>query len=249
MLLGGTLLLAILGCKAKTPLNAGFPLPYPTPSSATDHALVCDFESNTPTAINPYLYDRNNPPAYMLSNPGWVTFWGYASVSITSSGPVSGGANGTQTAYACSGSVTDYGDGTYPSFTLYAQFKSDGTVYDMGAFTGVQYCLKVESDDTASWRAFQIPLPATMPVTSGGTCTRNCYDHFFVGYGDTGGVWKKSVYAFTDLKRQGYGDPLDPPQLTGSNLGQILYLQWNESNNNVPGIIRFDFQVDEIRLY
>jgi hypothetical protein len=248
LLMGGVMLLAP-GCKTQTPMTAGFPLPYPTPSSSLRYVKVCDFESSPATLVNPGLFDRGNPPTYELWNPGWIETWGGATVSITVSGPVPGGAAGTATSYACMGTIVDLADGTYPSFSLNARFKSDGAVYDMSAFTGVQYQLKVEGDDTAPWRAFTIPLSTTMPVTSGGTCVSNCYDHFYVAYGTTGGAWVPVVNAFTDFKRQGYGDPLVPSNLTGANLENALGLEWVESNRNAPGTILFDFSLDEIRFY
>ncbi len=248
-LLGGALVQWETGCKEQTPLSSGFPLPYPTPVSANNYEMVCDFESNTPTAINPYLFDLSNPPAYTLLNPGSVFSWGGASVSIYNSGPVSGGANGTRTSYGCNGSVTDFGNGLYPSFNLLAQFKSGVADYNMTPFTGIQYYLKVESDDTAPWRVLEIPLSSTIPVTAGGSCLNNCYDNFYVGFGNTDGAWTRVVHAFGDFKRQGFGNPLTPSNLTGTNLQQAFCLQWEEGNQNTPGTITFDFNVDEIQFY
>jgi hypothetical protein len=175
--------------------------------------------------------------------------WGGATVSINNSGPIPGGANGTGTAFGANGTIVDYGNGAYPAFDLVAQFKSDGSVYDMGAFTGIKYFLKVGSDDTAPWRAFFIPISSTAPSTEGGTCASNCYDHFYVDYGNTNGVWTPVVRAFSDFKRQGYGNSLNPPNLTGANLKQALRLQWDESNRNAPGTIVFNVCVDEIQFY
>jgi hypothetical protein len=249
LMLGTAFISGTTGCKSKTPLDMGFPLPYPTPSSSADYLLVCDFESNTPTAVNAGLYDPHNPPSYTVGNPGSVLATGADNVSIGFSGAVSGGALGTMTAYESFGTITDYGNGQYPSFSLQAWFKNAHTPYDLSAFSGIQYYLKVESDDTAPWRAFQIPLSSTWPVTYGGTCLNDCYDHFYVNYAANSGSWVKMAHSFTDLKRRNFGTPLNPPNLSGANLQQALFLQWDEGNQNNPGTVVFHFSVDEIRFY
>jgi hypothetical protein len=237
------------GCKSKTPLDLGFPLPYPTPSSSANYLMVCDFESNTPTAVNSGLYDPHNPPSYTVGDPGaWVTA-GASNVSIGFSGPVSGGALGTLTAYESFGTISDIGDGQYPSFSLQAWFKNSHAPYDLSAFSGIRYYLKVESDDTALWRAFQIPLSSTLPVTYGGTCVNDCYDHFYANYASTSGAWVRMSHSFTDLKRRNFGAPLNPPNLSGANLQQALFLQWDEGNQNEFVTTHFHFSVDEIEFY
>jgi hypothetical protein len=244
-ILAGVVLAAALGCKAKTPPVGAFP----PPAAAADRALVCDFESGDPTAINPDLFDLANPPSYRLLDPGEVSYWEGPTVSVTFGGPVAGGAAGTGFSYRCFGSLVDCGDDEYPSFTLHARFRDDESEYDMGAFSGIKFYLKVESDDTALKREFEIPLTSTMPVTNGGTCLHNCWDHFHVEYGNTGGIWVPVVLAFTDFEQQGYGETLAPPNLTGANLQKALGLQWSESNDNTPGTITFDFYIDEVTFY
>lgn len=247
--IGGTLLAVMMGCKTQTPLSPGFSSAFPPPASAVNRGMVCDLESNTPTAINPNLFDAGNPPGYTLVNPGSVINGTAPGVSVTSAGPVSGGAGGTTVSYACSGSIIDLGNGQYPAFSIQAWFRSSHAAYDMGLFTGVEYYLKVESDDSAAWRELQIPLAATWPVSYGGTCASSCYDHFSTGYEGTSGAWAKVTHAFADFKRQGFGGPLNPADLSGSNLQQALCLQWVEGNQNMPGTILFDFSVDQIQFY
>jgi hypothetical protein len=237
------------GCKSKTPLDMGFPLPYPTPSLSSDYLMVCDFESTTPTAVNSGLYDPHNPPSYTLVDPGSFLATGADNVSIGFAGAITGGALGTATAYESIGAITDYGNGQYPSFSLQAWFKYSHAPYDLSAFSGIQYYLNVESDDTAPWRAFQIPLSSTWPVTYGGACVNDCYDHFYANYGSTSGAWVRMSHSFSDLKRRNFGAPLNPPNLAGENLRQALFLQWDEGNQNNPGSVIFHFSVDEIEFY
>lgn len=236
---------ALGGCKTHAPLTSDFP----APASSANRTMVCDFESASPTNINPNLFDAGTPPGHTLANPGSVFDGTATGVSVMSAGPVTGGAEGSGNSYACNGFIVDLGNGVYPAFSIQAWFKSTHAAYDMGVFSGIQYDLKVESDDTAAWRELQIPLASTWPVSYGGTCAANCYDHFSTSYSSTAGAWMKVTHAFADFKRQGFGGPLTPADLSGTNLQQALLLQWVEGNQNMPGTIVFDFSVDQIQFY
>ena len=132
-------------------------------------------------------------------------------------------------------------------------YPEGGSFFDARNFTGVQFYLKIANDDTALQRHFAIPVYQTIATAGGGGCTsgpRLCYDHFAADVtGGTNGEWQFFRYNFTDLKQLVSGAIPTPPSLSGTNLEQIMWLQWSGSRNNHPGQSVVDMSVDEISFF
>jgi len=252
-LLGGLVLSMNWGCQTSTP---GFGV-YPAPTSVPNSNRVDQFNIGN-VAINPNLFENNNPPGYGLKTAGSVTFVNNFPTYGSGSGQLVAGA-GVVSPYAfqMSGAVTDLLDNTFPALDLEVPMENY-TYYDANHFSGVKFYLKVANDDTAAHRVFAIPVAQTVPAgTNNGTCPagpKRCYDHFAADYsGGTGGQWLLSSYNFSDLQQLQSGYAPVPSTLTGgggANLKQTLWLQWEEGNNNkVPGLARIDVYVDDIEFF
>jgi hypothetical protein len=252
-LLGGLALSMNWGCQTSTP---GFGV-YPAPTSVPNSNRVDQFNIGN-VAINPNLFENNNPPGYGLKTAGSVTFVNNFPTYGSGSGQLVAGA-GVVSPYAfqMSGAVTDLLDNTFPALDLEVPMENY-TYYDANHFSGVKFYLKVANDDTAAHRVFAIPVAQTVPAgTNNGTCPagpKRCYDHFAADYsGGTGGQWLLSSYNFSDLQQLQSGYAPVPSTLTGgggANLKQTLWLQWEEGNNNkVPGLARIDVYVDDIEFF
>ena len=238
--------LVFWGCDNKVaPLSS-----YPPANLNVNRTTVADFENGGSVLINPNLFEPN-PPNNVLKAPGAVTLVNNFTANVSSSGSLSiPGFNGIGYCYNVTATVTDAGDTTYPTIDLQAQMDS-GQQYDASFFTGVKFYIKVGTDDNAGKRVFQIPLSTTQ-APPGGACDNSnntCYDHFFSPYQSTNGVWKQLSFTFASLTRQGFGNALVPPTLTGDNLKKFLWLQWEEGNNNVKGVITVDYSVDQIEFF
>jgi hypothetical protein len=249
----------ILGCNSSLPPVGA----YSAPATVLNRSLVADFENNSPD-INPDLFEMNNPPTYVLKSPlitpGSSTFLtvnnfqtlATASGGVVGSGANPLGANGSDYSFHESGAVTDLGDFEYPSIDLQAQFEA-GNFYDASLFKGIKFMMKVGPGDTALHRIFSIPVYQTVAVAGGGGCTQGpklCYDHFAADYSaGTGGQWKQFSYLFSDLHQLVAGAIPNPPTLSGANLQQVLWLQWEEGRNNSPGTCTLDLWVDNVEFY
>jgi hypothetical protein len=242
------------GCQNSAPSSV------PAPGPNTNR--VDQFNAGVST-INPNLFEVNNPPTYVLKTPGAVTlvnnFATYGALIMT--GPNAGGlVPGGYVSADCfrmSGAVTDRLDGTFPALDLEVPMENY-TYYNANHFTGVKFYMKVANDDTAFHRVFSIPVAQTVPIgTNNGTCPAGpklCYDHFAADYsGGTGGQWILSNYNFSDLQQLQSGYAPVPSTLTGNNgqnLAQVLWLQWEEGNNNKrPGAANVDVYVDDIEFF
>jgi hypothetical protein len=157
-----------------------------------------------------------------------------------------GGANGTAHAVHISGNLTDKGDKVYPDFEVQGKFK-DGGFYDAGNFSGVQFYYKCPSTDQALKRRFKVGSAPTLPPDQGGTCASGCYDNFGADL-SVSPDWVKKTYAFTDLKREGWGAPITPPDLT-DHLKEFINLTWAHSANNAAGTYAIDYWVDEVEFF
>ncbi len=246
--LGALAVLGWVGCNTVYPTNY---LSTGGPSAAT----AIDFESGT--GVNPTLAEANRPGNQVIL-PGAAMVINPTSGYGTGSGALaSPGANGTGFCYHVSGAVTDTGNATYPSLQLQIPLEKSPSVtayYDAQLFTGVKFYLKVMGTDNAGKRVFSIPVAQTEPPSAGGDCNLSapsnaCYNDFVVNYASTGGVWQSTTAPFATFTRGAYGAAISPTTLSGLNLQQILYLDWAESNNNVPGNLTIDFYVDEVQFY
>jgi len=255
------------GCEAKVaPVGA-----YSAPAMTTDRTVVVDFNSVPSTLpssqppsgpltdingfpvsfypVNPQLFEP--VPGNQLQFPGLVqvvnNFGLYENAILDFEGP---GANNSPWAAHVSGAVTDLGNNVFPAVDFQIPMES-GSKYDMSFFTGVNFYYKTSAADTVLKRVFQIPTLQTQAPPAGNcdNSTNKCYDHFTLTLPNTNGVWQKFSVKFTDLTRGGFGWPMNPPNLTGENLKEVLWLQWEESNANLSGTKGVDFWVDEVQFF
>lgn len=239
-----------------------FELNNPTPNSLTGVSYALKDEPPLVTSTNKaaFMVVNNFPalagavtsgnvqgpglPTILWEGSGFVTFPGGSSEPL--------GANGDDFAFHETGAVTDLGDFEYPSIDLQAQFEG-GNFYDASPWTGVKFMMKVGPGDTAPHRIFSIPVYQTQAVAGGGGCTAGpklCYDHFAADYSaGTGGEWKQFNYLFSDLHQLVAGAIPNPPTLSGINLQQVLWLQWEEGRNNSPGSCTLDLWIDQVEFY
>ncbi|HUO56641.1 MAG TPA: hypothetical protein VMV05_00545 [bacterium] len=265
----------IVGCVGKpAPMGA-----YPAPTTVPNRSLVVNFDApqtpgTTPTpwsnsvSINANLFESNNFPTYTLKTapanpfPASVTMVNnfktnvFGPSGVTTTSPIglvqAPGANSSPLAFHETGTIIDRGDFVYPSLDLQARLEG-GNFFDASHFTGVKFMLKVGNADTTTHRQFNIPVYQTQAVDGGGGCTdgpRLCYDHFAADFSaGTGGQWKQFSYLFSDLHQLVAGSIPNPPTLTGINLQQVLWLQWQEGRNNNPGVSSIDLWIDDVELY
>jgi hypothetical protein len=238
--------------------------PVPPLANPYLNAPVSDINNHAVLSypINPNLFEMNNPPTYTLKNGSTASitvlnnFAGYCGFTPSGWGLVGqgqgNGPGGDSYAYRMSGSVTDLGDGTFEELDLCAYLEA-GSFFDARNFTGVQFYFKIADDDTSIQRHFDVPVYQTIAVAGGGGCTAGpslCYDHFAADIsGGTNGQWEFFRYNFSDLKQLVNGAIPSPPTLSGTNLEQIMWLQWSASRNNKPGISNVDFYVDQISFF
>jgi hypothetical protein len=208
-------------------------------SSANSSNLVINFEGTPATVVNPFLAEAG-VPGNVVQSPGNISV--DVAGGVTFDGIVSPGANGTAHAYQVSGPVT----GSICQMIITLDTKSTSGYYNASLFKGVQFYMRVMTDDNCTSRQFSIPIAQTMPVTNGGTCLSGCYDHFGYTYQGTGGKWQLYALNFSSLTRNSYGSAVNPPTLTGSNLAQFVQLQWQE---NGGGSSNADFGIDEVQFY
>ncbi len=244
-----------VGCKTEVPTSY-------LSSNGPSASMVCDFESGL--VVNPNLAEANRPGNHVVKAGAIV---GTGSPNVTPL-VVPPGADNTAHCVWLNSPVTDPGNGSYPAVEFVIPVESapltlngipvsinggPATVYDASLFSGIQFYLKVMSDDTAGTRSFQIPVLQTSNPPNG-TCNPNatsnaCYNNFEYVYGNTGGNWQLVNLPFSVFTRQNYGAAVTPPTLSGANLQQIVSLMWTEGNDNVKGTINVDFYVDQIQFF
>ena len=264
-----------LGCQSKPPLLGT----YADPATVLNRSLVANFDtlpftcpaiqpssgpvttySGSPVttySINPNLFEMNNPngtPPYVLTTTlGTVVLINNFPAFVTAAGAMEApGAGGSSYAFHETGTLKDLGDFSYPSLDLQAQMEA-GSEFNASHFTGVKFMMKVGPADTALHRIFSVPVFQTQAVAGGGGCTagpRLCYDHFAADFSaGTGGQWKQFSYDFSALHQLVAGAIPNPPTLSGVNLQQVLWLQWEEGRNNTAGTSAIDLWVDDIEFY
>jgi hypothetical protein len=85
-------------------------------------------------------------------------------------------------------------------------------------------------------------------VADGGVCTDQCGNHF--------GVFLKPTLDWTvesfDLKslvrEEGWGATLDSDDFM-DHLKEVVYIKWENGTNNVPGLYKIDYWVDQVEFY
>ncbi len=230
-------LLALLGaigwsCQTQAPTNY-----LSVPAGGDAPSMIINFEGSPATVVNSNLAEAG-VAHHVVVSPGFASLNGGGSSMLVSMP----GAAGTGHALSVSGIVT----GTLLQLTISLDTNSPTGYYDASLFKGVRFYLRVMGDDQTTQKFFSIPIAQTMPIGNKGTCPANCYDHFGYTYSGTHGQWQQVSLDFSSLKRHGYGGPVTPSTLTGTNLQQFVQLQWQE---NSDGTNMADFSVDEVQFY
>ncbi|HVZ81485.1 MAG TPA: hypothetical protein VHE12_11920 [bacterium] len=202
-----------------------------------DQKVIGNFEDGS-TNMNPKLFG---------SGSGTWSAFGTGGNTIGNSWIVEGGANGTGHAVHIFGTLVNKGDNSYPAFMLQGALKSGGRL-DARMFQGIRFYYKCPATDQATTRRFNMPIPATLPASNGGTCTDGCYNHFGADLSVTGD-WTRKSFDFTDLKRQaGWGSPITPPDLV-DHLKELTNLEWSHNSGNSAGTYAIDYWVDEVEFF
>ena len=221
---------------------------YPTSylsSTGPNPAMVVDFESGL--TVNSNLAEANHQNN-VVQSPGNIVPNGSP---LLTPALVSPGANGTGNCVHLAGSVTDPGNATYPAALLTIPIEAGGNGrYDASLFSGIKFYIKTSPADNVGTRSFAIPIVKTS-VAPAGTCAlyNSCYNNFAYAYTATNGNWQLVSIPFNTMARQSYGGAISPTTLSGTNLQDILSLQWSEGNQNVPGTVTVDFYVDEVQFF
>ncbi len=241
--------MAALGALVWAGCQTQYPASYPNGSSTG--GLVINFESGL--SVNPNLAEAGTPNN-KVQTPGTAAVIFTASYGSGGYGILSPGVGGSNDCIHVSGSVTDTGNGAYPTAQLEIPIEGTNNLYNASLFSGVEFYLRVPNDDTAGTKSFEIPVAQTQPSSAGGTCdssaTSNaCYNNFAVSYSDTNGAWLLVTENFSAFTRGDYGSAITPATLSGANLQQVLMLDWSEGNNNVPGTANVDFYVTQVQFY
>lgn len=200
--------------------------------------LVINFD-NGAKAVNPKIYGGASGDFMAFSFDGNTT-----NNDIIGDG----GANGTPKAGHVYGTLVDHGNAKYPEFDFQLKFKESGN-YDATPFSGIKFYYKCGNGDKAIKRRFAIGTAPTLPASDGGTCSDQCYNHFGLDLGPTGGEWVQKTLSFADAKREsGWGAPVTPPDLT-DHLKEFVTIKWAHSANNAAGTYTIEYWVDEVEFY
>ncbi|HEY5039398.1 MAG TPA: hypothetical protein VIJ93_10030, partial [bacterium] len=119
---------AWVGCQSKTvPVGA-----YPAPNTFSDPSVVINFNSGA-TTTNPALFEIGAPGNTIVTSGAWSQSNNGVLVPLTIAGP---GANGTAMASHVTTTVTDLGNGAYPSIQLQGILDGNSKTYNASFFTG-----------------------------------------------------------------------------------------------------------------
>jgi hypothetical protein len=233
---------AFPACKSKYPTRA---LPL---SDVLSSSRVMDFEAYpagspaTIAAVNPLLAEAG-VPGNVIQRPGMVKFTGGGTAALIAAS----GAVGTARCLQVSGTLT----AARLQLTVPLDTLSSTGYYNAHFFSGVRFYQKVSASDAATPRYFSMPTAQTMPPPEGMCVAPGCYNHFGANYDSTDDQWESVVLDFASFTRGGWGDPVEPTTFSGTNLEEIVQLQWQEDNPvfAIGGSCNVDFSIDEIEFY
>jgi hypothetical protein len=232
---------AVLGCRGKIPPMSSIAKPL----AKTPDNIIDNFEDGN-TIMNTSL---RGAPAGTWTNYGTsgqatglnTTNYVLANTFLTA-------PNTSPMAAHVMGSLTDPANASYPEITLQGRFNV-APYYDASSFTGVKYHILIGASDTATKRRFKVTIAKTVPIANGGVCTVNCWDHFGLNIpGPTGG-WIEQSLTFATASREGWGSPITPNTFTGTNVQELIGLDWAMSRNNMAGTSTIDFWVDNVEFF
>lgn len=149
--------------------------------------------------------------------------------------PPRAGAAATSAAMHMSGSgFTDWGANM--GLTLYLPPGAGACPYDVSPHRGVRFWIKSMLPDSTV--RFVIPTVETHAPAQGGTCPRNCGDHFGVEISPVPTVWTPFEVEFAKLSQAGVG--------TAAKFypNHALNVEWS-----VGFAEDFDFWVDQVEFY
>ena len=151
------------------------------------------------------------------------------------------------------------GPGNYDSVYVraYPNYNGGG-FYDVSAYSGMQFYLKVASDDNAPAKQFHVPINQTTGwPPAPGVCVNpndpglvHCWDDFYYDYTDvTRDQWVFVQKRWAEFKQYGNGSIPNPPTLSGDNLKHVIGFQWVEGNSAQAGPFTVDFMVTGAKFF
>lgn len=164
----------------------------------------------------------------------------------------------------------------YPAFQVFCYLKNDtnNPYTDLSGFTGIQFLVNVEPDDTnetptttTGQRRFAIAIAPQTPAATapGGTCpapfSANCYNYFWAptklpkGTPAVNNGWVTYSSLLNNLTMDaGYGtNPLIPAAVkfnaNPAYAKEVLFLLWKFGDNGNGKTTYTDFWIDNIQFY
>ncbi len=224
------------------------------------------FELITPT---PVFNPETHP--FVASSYGTSVWQGFYNYSI-----IQTGLTNTTNQYGIhvTGFINDPENALYPpgpgnpdpiAFEIFPYFGTAGfngiaSTYDISPFQGIEFYVNVSSVDTAVDRVFLVsglqdsPRSANPPVGVCGDPDRpddgHCFDAFQYDYTNSPrDQWVLVQKNWSDFKQYGFGSPMTPPTLTGTNLQQVVGFEWAETNGSQAGPITINYSLSGIRFF
>jgi hypothetical protein len=221
--------------------------------------MISDFEGDPTTTALEVTGDSGQ------FNGLWEAFSDETSTQNFAVETVSDAACGTQALHTSGSGFSDWGVGI--GFSL-AGTPMEPTVYDASAWTGIRFKAKKGSGGLTPVR-FNISIPATEGIDSGGTCdpetNEDCYNHpgrFLEGSYEVGSSWRTYHFCFDrDLYPQFLPSALTNAQRdsVSSNLLKMQFIfnkaidpskdvETDENGGLYDLGSEFDFWVDDLEL-
>ncbi|HTA77485.1 MAG TPA: hypothetical protein VK791_10035 [bacterium] len=228
------------------------------------------FDLITPTPVfNPEMHP------YVASHYGTSVWQGFFNYSIIQTGLTS---STNQYGIQVTGFINDPENALYPpgpgnpdpiSFEIFpyvslsgatAGFNGIPAAYDISPFQGIEFYVNISSVDSAVDRVFLVsglqdsPRSPNPPVGVCGDPDRpddgHCFDAFQYDYTNSPrDQWVLVQKNWSDFKQYGFGSPMTPPTLTGTNLQQVVGFEWAETNGSQAGPITINYSLAGIRFF
>lgn len=251
------------GCNGKLAPLPVVLAPAPTPLPI---GFISDFESGT-TGLNPHL-------------PGVTSsmFWRSTTYGGTAASP-----NKVNTIFVVPNTVPDAMDSSSFAIHVFAPLLATGigngyesdqlicplydaatrTYFDASAFSGIQFLINIQADDTNTDPVFQIAIDQTEPPpalqgAAGGTCLAGseCNSHFQISLSSAVTVhnaWQPVSVLWGGFNPAFAPNPITPtPVYLTDHLNRIIFLQWAFSNNvlgTIPPVVTYtDYWVDNVQF-
>jgi len=149
------------------------------------------------------------------------------------------------------------GPGNYDSvfFRAWPNFTTNNLMFDVSAYSGIQFYIKVSGIDNAVVKQFHIVTDQT--TKSPGVCGSlgapnlvHCYDDFYYDWSAVPrDEWVLVEQRWDAFKMYGNGSITNPPTFSGANLQQVFNFSWIEGNGALAGPVTVDFAVTGAKFF